>query len=43
MKIIVKNAVKRKLGFLYHIDQEGNLVESPGPGAIALKGESSDL
>lgn len=26
-KIIVKNAVKRKLGYLYSIDSEGNLIE----------------
>ena len=27
-KIIVKNAVERKKGFLYYIDGEGNLCES---------------
>ena len=28
-KIIVKNAVERKPGFLYYIDGEGNLMETP--------------
>lgn len=27
-KIILKNAVERKLGFLYYIDGEGNICES---------------
>ena len=28
MGIVVKNAVKRKPGFLYYIDGEGNLCEA---------------
>lgn len=31
-KIIVKNAVKRKSGFIYHIDTEGNLIEERRQG-----------
>ena len=27
-KIVVKNAVERRLGFLYYIDGEGNLCEA---------------
>jgi len=27
-KIIIKNAVKRKIGYLYYIDEQGNLVEA---------------
>ena len=39
MRIVVKNACKRKAGFLYSIDSDGNLVETkgtskpPGPGS----------
>jgi len=35
-KIIVKNAIVRKPGFLYYIDKEGNICETP----MARKGRS---
>ena len=38
-KIIVKNAVERKPGFLYYIDGEGNLCESK----MARKAKKKDV
>ncbi len=35
-KIIVKNAVKRKPGFLYYLDKDGSICETP----MARKGRS---
>lgn len=40
-KIIVKNAVKRKPGYLYSIDGQGNLVETIGPGVFNIKKSAS--
>ena len=37
-KIIVKNAVERKKGFLYYIDGEGNLCEAEMTHSHTLKG-----
>lgn len=37
MRILIKNAVKRKKGFLYSIDSEGNILESLGPGEFNNK------
>lgn len=37
MRILIKNAVKRKKGFLYSIDGEGNIIESSGPGEFNNK------
>lgn len=41
-RIVVKNACIRKPGFLYHIDSEGNLVESGAtPAAAATIAEAT--
>ena len=32
MKILIKGLVKRKPGYMYSIDSEGNVIESPGMG-----------
>lgn len=36
-KIIVKNAVVRKKGYLYYLDKEGNVVETPMSGGRKSK------
>lgn len=49
MRILVKNAVKRKKGYLYSIDSEGNIIESKGLNIVAqgvdstLRKESSTI
>ncbi len=41
MKIIVKNAVKRKPGFLYSINSQGDLVEEAAPPRMRTRDSSS--
>ena len=40
-KIIVKNAVKRKYGYLYYIDQKGNLCQDTLSRIIKEEGKES--